>query len=87
MQIEITKNVLTLMGNLKAGDVLNTDPKLAQTLLSIGAAKVREVDVPAVETATEVAAAAPEVPEPVSVEEEPAEKPKKAKKAAKAEPE
>lgn len=87
MQIEITKNVLTLMGNLKAGDVLNTDPKLAQTLLSIGAAKVRETDVLAAETATEVAAAAPEVPEPVSVEEEPAEKPKKAKKAAKAEPE
>ncbi len=80
MQIEITKGVLTLMGNLSKGDVLNTDPKVAQMLISVGAAKVREADVPAVEAATEA------VP-PVAAETEPAETPKKARKAAKAEPE
>ncbi len=83
MQIEITKNVLTLMGNLEKGDVLNTDPKVAQMLMSVGAAKVRDADVPAAETATEAAA----VPEAVPVEDAPEETPKKSRKAAKADTE
>lgn len=44
MQIEILKNVLTLAGSLKKGDVLHIDPYQAQMLVNIGAAKWREAD-------------------------------------------
>nr|DAH64545.1 MAG TPA: hypothetical protein [Caudoviricetes sp.] len=42
MQIEIVKDALTIMGEVKEGMTLNVDPHFAQTLISIGVAKIRD---------------------------------------------
>ena len=42
MQIEIVKDALTIMGEVKEGMTLNVDQNFAQTLISIGVAKIRD---------------------------------------------
>lgn len=42
MQIDILKDAVTSVGRLKKGDALNIADSLAQTLLTLGVAKVRE---------------------------------------------
>lgn len=42
MQIEILKDAVTSVGRIKEGDTLNIADSLAQTLIALGVAKVRE---------------------------------------------
>ncbi len=42
MQIEIVKDALTIMGEIKQGMTLNVSPAFAQSLISVGVAKIRE---------------------------------------------
>ncbi len=46
MQIEILKDAVTSVGRLKKGDALNIADSLAQTLISLGVAKIREAVAP-----------------------------------------
>ena len=43
MQIEILKDAVTSVGRLKKCDALNIADSLAQTLITLGVAKIREV--------------------------------------------
>ncbi len=52
MQIEITKEVLTVYGKLAVGDVLQVADDEAKMLIDIGAAKMREAKSPQVEKKT-----------------------------------
>ncbi len=42
MQIEILKDAVTSVGRLQKGDALNIADAFAQTLITLGVAKVRE---------------------------------------------
>ena len=42
MQIEILKDAVTSVGRIKQGDTLNIADSLAQTLIALGVAKIRE---------------------------------------------
>lgn len=42
MQIEIVKDALTIMGEVTKGTTLNVSQTFAQSLISVGVAKIRE---------------------------------------------
>ncbi len=42
MQIEIVKDALTIMGEVTKGMTLNVSQNFAQSLISVGVAKIRE---------------------------------------------
>lgn len=52
MQIEITKDVLTVYGKLSAGDTIQISDDEAKMLIELGAAKLREAGAPPVKRTT-----------------------------------